>query len=167
MLNLDNETIYLEQRDKMTREELEEVFASKAVAGNPDIVNNVMVFEKLCLALNGVIPSFEHVEEPSLTMVCGAIKKMRQIGVDTTILSEQVKKYIACVAFHDGFVVLPRIIHFAQSFLDKLTSDNGKTLFAGITPEMLTKGEISDSDSPIDMHRAKMMIIEAFLDDID
>ena len=167
MHNLDNETIYLEFRDKMSREELEELFASKAISQNPGMANNVMVFEKLCLALNGVIPSFDHVEEPSMTMVCGALVKMKKLGIDVTLLSETVKKYIACVGYNDGFVILPRIASFSQSFLDRLTSDYGKSLFADMTLEKLETQNIANSDDPIDNHCAKIQLVEAYLEGLN
>ena len=167
MLNsLDNDTIALEYADKLSREELEKLFAIKAVVSNPSIVNNVMVFEKLCLALNGVIPSFEHVEMPNTLMVCGALKVLKDNDIDIKNLSETVKKYIACIAFDDGFVVLPEIAKFAQSFLDRLVSDFAKELFQEVTLEILNTKQPWDDEDPISNHCAKIQAVNLYLNSI-
>lgn len=159
MLNLDNETIALDST--LSRVELEELFAMKAVLGNPDIVNNVCVFEKLCFALNGEIPSFEVINIPSGIMIAGAIHKLGKREY-----SEQVKKYIACVLFEEGWVIAPRNLSFCQRELDKLTCSDCKDLFKDYTADMLNKFKDFDDDDPISNNAVKIQAVELYLKDL-
>lgn len=163
MLSKDNETILLEMWGKGSREDLEKLFAMKAVIGNPDIVNNVMVFEKLAIALDGQIPSFEHVEYPTALQVINAVVRLRKSKIVPE--SEMVKKYIACVLFDDGFVIAPKPVAFVQKQLDALVSDHAKELFGGLTADDLVGHHGDDEFDPIvfqaQKHRAvKLMFGE-------
>lgn len=159
MLNLDNETIALDST--LSRVELEELFAMKAVLGNPDIVNNVCVFEKLCFALNGEIPSFEVINIPTVLDIAVAIKKLPKF-----IPNETITKYVAIIAWNDGFSILPSILKFAQPYLTKISSDLSRELFANYTPESLEKYEVIDELDPISINSLKLKAINHFLQQI-
>ena len=159
MLNLDNETIALDST--LSRVELEELFAMKAVLGNPDIVNNVCVFEKLCFALNGEIPSFEVINIPTTLMIAGAVHKLKHKEY-----SEQVKKYIACIAYEEGWVILPRSLSFCQRELDRLTCSDCKDLFKDHTADTLSKFKDFNDEDPISNHAVKIQAVELYLKDL-
>lgn len=160
MLNLDNETIALDST--LSRVELEELFAMKAVLGNPDIVNNVCVFEKLCFALNGEIPSFEVINIPTTLMIAGAVHKLKHKEY-----SEQVKKYIACIAYEEGWVILPRGLSFCQRELDRLTCSDCKDLFKDHTPDTLMDLEPWDDFDIISNAVLKLKTVEHYLSILD
>lgn len=168
MINFDNETIIL-LNPNLPSEELEELFAIKALVNNPNaILQNIMAFSSFCLAVNGIIPNPESVEIPNLLMVCGAVYKAEKALNKKLLFLEpadhQTITYIANIAFDEGWVILPDILKFAQKELNKLTSNYAKELFDGITIEMLLNMELKeDSELPIVNHAAKMQTINEYL----
>lgn len=153
MLSRDNDALVLELSGKYSREQLEALFAIKAAVGNPDVVNNVMAFEKICLALSGEIPSFEHVECPTAFQVINAIVQLRKRDVQPT--SESVLKYIACVLYDDGFVIAPKSVSFVQKYLDQLVSDHARELFAALTADALLEYRGDEEFEPISVQAEK------------
>lgn len=159
MLDLDNETIAL--TSDLKRSELEELFAMKAVLGNPDIVNNVCVFEKLCFALNGEIPSFDVINIPTILMVAGAVHKLGE-----RTYSEQVKKYIAVIGYEEGWAIFPQDLAFCQRELDRLTCSDCKDLFKDHTADTLSKFKDFNDEDPISNNAAKIQAVELYLKDL-
>lgn len=159
MLDLDNETIILNNPDA-SDEELEKIFAIKALVGNPaGVLQNVMGWEKFCFAVNNIIPNPEAVDIPNVLMIAHAVQEAEQVLNKKLLFNEPTEHmtivYIATVAFDEGWVILPRILNFAQNELNKLTSDFAKHIFANITHEYLETTDPWDDDNPISTHCAK------------
>jgi hypothetical protein len=171
VLDYDNETIILNNPDLLD-EELEKVFAIKALINNPNaVLQNIMAFEKFCFAVNGIIPNPEAVDIPNILMVAYAVKKAEEV-LHTKLLFEEPADhttivYIANIAFYDGWVLLPPILNFAQHQLDKLTTSYGKELFKNYTVESLEKLEPFDDDDPISNHAAKLQTLIEYLKIMD
>lgn len=157
MLDLDNDALALEYADKLSREELEELYAIKACTGNPGIVQNVMVFEKLCLALSGSIPDMESVEKPDAEEAFIAVHKLLKNKIINHIsdLGESVLTYIAILCIEDGWVVLPPWLEAVQQYLNLLLPDEAHEMFNGIDWESLTKKVPSEKETMLDLAAAK------------
>ena len=166
-MNQDNETLILNNPNS-TDEELEELFAIKALIINPQmILSNVMAFNNFCWAVNDIIPNVEAFDPPNLLMVAHAIQKIEEVLGKKPLFLEPHEHttivFIANIGFDEGWVILPSILYFAQKELDKLTSDYAKELFHGITVEYLLKTEPWDDDDPISNACAKMQTVQHYL----
>lgn len=167
MLEQDNETIIL-NNPSLSEEELEELFACKALVGNPTgVLQNVMAFEKFCFAVNGIIPNPESVDVPNVLMIAAAIQKAQKLldkkELFTEVSDHNTVCYIAHVAFDEGWVILPTILSFAQKELDKLTSDYAKEIFKDQTIESLMNTEPFDDENAISNHCSKMQALKEYL----
>jgi len=171
VLNYDNETIIL-NNPHLKDEELEELFAIKALAVNPNaVLQNIMAFEKFCFAVNGIIPNEEAVDIPNLLMVGYAVKKAEEVLNKKLLFEEPADHttivYIANIAHYDGWVLLPPVLSFAQHQLDKLTTPYGKYLFHNMTVKELSEREPWDDDDPVSNHCAKMQTLTEYLKIMD
>lgn len=117
--HLDNETIVL-INDKYSEEELEHLFAVKALNANPSIIENIFVFEKLCYVLNGLKSNVDTFEPPSLLQISKAVKFINEKFDNDMLYNREVHEYIAHVAHDEGWYKLPDILLFAQPELDDL-----------------------------------------------
>jgi hypothetical protein len=164
MLDEDNETIILNNPD-LSDEELEELFALKALHHNYDVITNVMAFEKFVFAVNGIIPNFERVDIPNLLMVASALKKAERVLQRQLKFEEPnehtTKVYIAHIAHEDGFVIMPRCLSFAQEELNKIT--HGGHIFADITNDFLEKTKPWDAENAVSVHCAKTQAVVEWL----
>ena len=166
-MDQDNETIIL-NNPHLKDEELEELFAIKALVINPNaIIQNVMAFEKFCFAVNGIIPNPEAVDIPNVLMVAYAVKKAEEVLGRKLLFTEPSDHtcivYIANIGFYDGWILFPKILSFAQHQLDKLTTPYGKELFKGYTVESLEKLEPFDDEDPISNHAVKLQTLNEYL----
>ena len=170
-MNQDNETIIL-NNPGTSDQDLEELFAIKALINNPNaILQNVVAFEKFCFAVNGLIPDPEVMDIPNVLMVAYAVKKIEEVLKKKLILIEPADHfticYIANVAYDEGWVILPELLHFAQHELDKLTNHYAKNLFKNITVKELNERDPWDDDDPISNHCAKMQTLTEYLKIMD
>ena len=153
VLEMDNETIILLNPD-MSDEDLEELFAIKALIINPNaILQNCMAFEKFVFAVNKIIPNVDAVDIPNVLMIAYAVKKAEEVLKRKLLFEEPADHttivYVANICWDEGWVILPNILHFAQHQLDKLTTPYGHLLFHGITVKELSEREPWDDDDPI------------------
>lgn len=81
LLDKDNEYLYYELAKTHSEEKLEQLFALKALKGNPAILKNPFAFEKLCYALNGVKANFNSVEPASILMIAKAVKYILDLSL--------------------------------------------------------------------------------------
>lgn len=164
---MDNETIAL-NHPEMSDQDLEEVFACKALAVNPNaILQNVRGFEMFTFAVNGIIPNEEAVDIPNVLMLAYAVKKAEQVLGKKLLFSEPadhtVIVYIAHCCYDEGWVLLPKILSFAQHELDKITTPYGKQLFKNYTVESLEKLEPFDDEDPVSNHALKLQTLIEYL----
>ncbi len=118
MFHEDNETILLNNQDK-SEQDLEELFAVKAIKHNPSILENPFSFEKVCYALNHRKPTFDYYEPASVLMMAKAIKILKDI-VPNHNYDYEIRNYIAIHAHDEGWVELPEILSFANKELQDL-----------------------------------------------
>jgi hypothetical protein len=171
MMNQDNETIIL-NNPGTSDQDLEELFAIKALINNPNaVLQNVMGFEKFCFSVNGLTPSPEIMDVPNLLMVTYAVKKAEEVLHRKLVLIEPADHfticYIAMIAYDEGWVILPGLLHFAQKELDKLNNIYSKNLFKNITEKELSEREPWDDDDPVSNHCAKMQTVIEYLKIMD
>ena len=166
MFNLDNDTIFQLHRDSTDRGELEELFATKAVKHNPEILKNTCTFPLVVLALNREVPNFDSMEMPDILMVSLAIHKLikEKLITDLESLGESTLKYIACLAFDEGWIILPRVLAPVQRYLNDLTSDHADMLFKSVTLETLEKVEPWDDEDPVSLNCAKIQAVNLYLE---
>ena len=115
--DFDNETLYLELHKTKSEQELEKLFALKALKDNPLILENVLSFEKLCYALNHIKGNFNAFEPASLLMIAKTIK-----DINHKDFNNEIKQYIAHIAWSEGWINLPEILSFSQNELDSLNN---------------------------------------------
>lgn len=116
---LDNETIVL-INDKYSEEELEHLFAIKALRANPSIIENIFIFEKLCYVFNKLKSNVDTFEPPSILQIAKAVKYIKENFDENIEFNREIKEYIAHIAHDEGWYKLPDILLFAQPELDNL-----------------------------------------------
>jgi len=116
--DLDNETICLINEGRYTENEMEKIFALKALESNSGILDNVHTFSKLMQVMNNLKPSVETFEPISILVIAKGIKELRLQEHD---FNNEIKFYIAHIAFEEGWIKLPEILNWAQEELDELS----------------------------------------------
>lgn len=116
---MDNESIILLSEGKHSEQELEKIFALKALQENPGILGNAFTFEKLCYVLNDLKPNITALEPPTILHIVKAVQFLEKQFPDHNWHPE-IKQYIAYVAHEEGWVKLPSLLLFAQHELDML-----------------------------------------------
>ena len=138
----DNEYLYYELAKTHSEEKLEQLFALKALKGNPAILKNPFAFEKLCYALNGVKANFNSVEPASILMIAKAVKYILDEVKDPD-WNNEIKQYVAHVAHDEGWIKLPKLLSFAQAELDdvnvKIELDDEQKKIQGLKHEALER----------------------------
>jgi hypothetical protein len=77
------------------------ILAVKALHINPNLFDNYLVFEKVVLALNNLVPTFTIIEKPSVGHLLHAIFSVKALSPEIQ-LSDEVKKYIAGIIAYDA-----------------------------------------------------------------
>jgi len=167
MLHLDNDTIALMNDGKLSRYELEELYALKALMANPGMAKNVMIFEKLCLALSGSIPDMEAVERPEFYEAAIAVQKLLKNGIIEKVedLGEQVLKYLAILAVEDGWPVMPDWLSGVRPYLSDLLPDHCESAFATANWAWLSKTNPWDDENPVSCCCAKVQAFNHLLNE--
>lgn len=119
---MDNDTILLLNETK-SEQELEFLFALKALKANPSLLENAFTFEKLVYVLNKQKPNVTHLEPPNILMIAKAIDFLKKDDPDIEFHRE-IAMYIACIAHEEGWIKLPEILSFADSQLALLTVEH-------------------------------------------
>ena len=114
---MDNETILLINDNKLTEIQLERIFALKALNENPGILENVFTFEKLVYVMNGLKPNVVMFDPPTILHIAKAVR-----ALDLKDLNSEIKKFIAHLAFEEGWFDLPGVLSFAQPELDEISN---------------------------------------------
>ena len=117
MNNLENDTIILLNEGRLNENQLEKIFALRALKSNPGILGNIFTFEKLVYVLNGFKPNVDILEPSTILHITKAVKLLGEQN-----WHREVKKYIAVLAFEEGWVKLPDILKFAQDDLDEISN---------------------------------------------
>jgi hypothetical protein len=118
MNNLENDTIVLLNDGRLYENQLEKIFALQALKSNPGILGNVFTFEKLVYVLNGFKPNIDILEPSTILHIAKAVKLLGEQN-----WHREVKKYIAEIAFEEGWCQLPDILKFAQDELDEISNE--------------------------------------------
>ncbi len=107
-----------------------------------------LAFEKVVVALNNRVPTFDQYQHPSPAMIALAIAEAATIREGK--YSDEVLRYIATVCFNDGFVVLPKPLDIAQESLDELTRPIvGRQMREDLGRRL---AELGENDVPEDMY---------------
>ena len=122
MNNLENDTILLLNEGKLSENQLEKIFALKAIKANTRILDNVLYFEKLVYVLNGIKPNVWSFEPVTILHLCKAFEFLLKEYPDRT-WGREVTEYIAHIAFEEGWHTLPTQLSFAQNALNALGND--------------------------------------------
>lgn len=119
---MDNETIVLINNEGLYNEnQLEKLFALKALKKNPGILGNVHTFQCLCYVLNGIKPNVTSFEPVTLLNIVKAVNELK-MGEDFD-WHDEIRQYIAHLAFEEGWINLPEILKFSQEQLDELNCE--------------------------------------------
>ena len=115
---MENDTIVLINNNRLSENQLEKIFALRALKANPELLENVFSFEKLVYVLNGDKPNITMFDPPTILHIAKAIKILGECTYHP-----EIEKYIAALAFEEGWVKLPEVLSFAQDDLDELLND--------------------------------------------
>lgn len=94
------------------------ISATKLCMTNDMAWNEWNVFSKVILTFNNIVPYFDIMQKPLLGQLAFGVYILNQIK--SSDFSEEVKLYIASAAKHDGYILLPDILRFAQDRLDAM-----------------------------------------------
>lgn len=131
-----------------------------------------LAFEKVVMALNGVVPLFDQYQHPSPAMIAHALCQMAELRhVD---FSDDVLGYVAAVCAESGLIELPEELAEAQDYLDCLTAsgvgghlrEEVRRKWGEIGPLLLHKdGEVdptSFDETPVGIQLARMAAIRRY-----
>ena len=77
---------------------------------------DLLVFQKLCLLINGRLVFFDVEQNLTIREIAYAVSIIKQ-RYPNELFNDEVSKYIATEAIEEGFVVLPEVISFAQRYI--------------------------------------------------
>jgi hypothetical protein len=109
----------------MSRVNVTKFLAAAAVATRDDFWTRWEVFHFLCQGLNGVVPDAESLNEHTVGQMMVAVDIATQIRKDLKELghpvffTEEVARYVAAQALHQGIWYLPEPLHFAEKYASK------------------------------------------------
>lgn len=115
---MDNETLLL-LNEKKSEQEMEFLFALKALKENTQMLDNAFVFEKMVYVLNHMKPNVTQLEPPNILMVAKAVDYLNK-NFGKIDFHQEIKMYIAHIAFDEGWFTLPDVLSFAENQLDLL-----------------------------------------------
>lgn len=118
------ETLWVEVR-RVTKVNPGETLKNKIQAVKTLLASNVfwkdyLAFEKVVMAFNNHLPSFDYHQNPSPAMIALAVSEAAKIKEE--VYSDDVLRYIAAAAFQEGIIALPEPLNIAQESLDQMTS---------------------------------------------
>jgi len=140
----------------------EKIEALKALIRNNLCYEKWHLFEKMVLVINGLTPNFFVMQVPKMREIYKAVKTM--LAIKDEKFSDEVAKYIACVAREQGYVYLPEELSFAQPYLDLLYSSLEEQQLKKMVKEgwELIKNEDPtklkfDENNPVDVQLSKLL----------
>lgn len=118
------ETLWVEVR-RVTKANPGETLKNKIQAVKTLLASNAfwkdyLAFEKVVMAFNNHLPSFDYHQNPSPAMIALAVSEAAKIKEE--VYSDDVLRYIAAAAFQEGIIALPEPLNIAQESLDQMTS---------------------------------------------
>ena len=84
--------------------------------------NDIVVFEKVALALNNRSVSFGEYQDISPGEIAWAVVEAGLIDKDKNTFSDDIKTYISRKLFDAGYVLAPYPLHGIQAALDEMTT---------------------------------------------
>jgi hypothetical protein len=122
--------------------------AVKTLLATDAFWRDYLAFEKVVMAFNDHIPSFDYHQNPSPAMIALAVSEAAKIKEG--VYSDDVLRYIAAAAFQEGLVALPEPLDIAQESLDQLTSPTvGRQMRQDLTRRVR---EMGVNEPPEDMY---------------
>ena len=105
-----------------TQQNREKVLAMKMCLNINYAWTDWKIFQKVVLALNGIIPNFEVVEDPSLSQVMRALPILRKLRPEDEF-EDDVKKYIAVLCKAEDLIMPPpQLEGICGTYVDRITN---------------------------------------------
>lgn len=144
--------------------------AMQVILSNDLFWKDWVTFEKICLALNGIPPRFDYIEDvyPShmAYAIMNAIKMRRYPGANTPgkdpVFSDEVLSYIAARSILEGVVFLPGPLSVAQAKLNDMT---GLKLLAEEIEQKMHDPNFEIGEDPISVGAARAFAIMLYASD--
>jgi hypothetical protein len=159
-------TIEADYKTKILPESEDKIMAVRVLLSNDTFWVCWEVFEKICAALSGRVPSFGTRDDLSVgelslgVSIAGRIKKRE--------FEHEVMAYVAVEAKQEGYVLLPKPLAFAQDILDSLSSN---TEGADVKKKLLDSGvdsiKVTDPEDPVHVQAGHLKAISAFVEKHD
>lgn len=125
-LDWEYETIFQTAHNEgvdIQRQNEDKIMALKVLLNTNRFWEESRVFEKVCLAFNHKIVDWMVVQEPGVHEMSAA-RALIDRYIDEQEFSDEVKTYVAGVAIHAGFVMLPPLLRFASEPFSKKLMEN-------------------------------------------
>lgn len=145
--------------DEITRNKIQ---AARTLLTSESFWKDHWVFEKVVLAFNSRVPVFNEYQRPSPAMIAKGILEAGKIR--DLPFSDEIRTYVALVAFLDGLILLPEPLEFAQDALNGMTSyATPEDLRAEVKRRMSEKPPAAYTESPADIQLARVWAIREYL----
>lgn len=99
---------------KIAPENMDKIFAVRAVLKTDEFHSNPRIFEKVCLAFNGRVVDWGMVQRPRIHEMAMTVALVSKYLRDE-MFAPEIEMFIAGTALEDGFVLLPAVLGFAES----------------------------------------------------
>lgn len=159
-------TIQADYGSTVHQESEEKIMAIRVLLSNDTFWVYWEVFEKICAALSGRVPSFDTRDDLSIgelslgVSIANRIKKRE--------FEHEVKAYVSVEAMQEGYVLLPKPLAFAQDILDDLIKN---TEGADVKKKLLDSGveavEVTNPDDPVHVQAGHLKAVDAFVEKHD
>lgn len=157
------ETIRKDWSTYPNEEAKNKLMAIKVVMANESFWHEWEVFEKVCSAFNGRIPSFSIMEDLSVAELALGVQLVSKLK--RREFQDEVKAYVASDAFEEGYVLLPEPLDFAQEYLDKLLvgtpGESTRDKLAGLSD--LHSYEVTDDTNPVHVQAGLLQAVRTYI----
>ena len=156
------ETIRKDWSTYPNEESKNKLMAVKVLLANESFWIRWEVFEKVCVAFNDRVPTFQVMDDLSmgeLTLGVALANKIkhREFGIE-------VKAYVASEATEEGYVMLPEALSFAQEQLDSLMAGTaGPEIRDKLMDRKPLSIDITDEDDPVHVQAAHLQAVAVYL----
>lgn len=142
-----DKTIFMDFNTIMNQAVREKILAMKMCININYAWHEWSVFQKVVLALNGIYPNIEMVEDPSLSQVIKAIPVMQSLRPGEQF-DDNVKKYIAVLCKSEHLIIPPpQLEDLCGEFVGRLTQPENIQHVNAIKTRLLKLIEKRDSEA--------------------
>jgi len=149
----------------------EKLIAVTAARSNPAYLWDASIFKNLCAAFNSRPAMPEVMEACSPAEAAWTVVELQRIEahytgtISQSRYGDETAAYVAGACAHDGLVVLPKELSFAQDYMELFPTASDVTDLASRIRARITqpRTESLDEEDPVEVHAAKLFEIEDYV----